>query len=166
MVEDKLSPNTWSMKKASSPRTGNMFLNIKESKTSTISSYVNTTTDKNIHSSIIDNSEDSSISDPVSLSDKESNAIFTNSNSKSTNKNFSLHSEETIPQSRNRSAGRTIKAANLADRKPKSPAIIKNTDLDKDNSTTTNSTPLISSKSSTASGNDSMVIPTNEPKND
>jgi hypothetical protein len=166
MVEDKLSPNTWSMKKASSPRTGNIFLNIKESKTSTISSYVKTNTDEIIHSSIIDNSEDLSIPDPVSLSDKESNAIFTNSNNQSINKNFSLHSDETLPQSRNRSAGRTIKAANLADRKPKSPAIIKNTDLDKDNSSTTNPTPLISSKSSTASGNDSMIIPTNEPKND
>ena len=86
MVEDKLSPNTWSMKKASSPRTGNIFLNIKESKTSTISSYVKTNTDEIIHSSIIDNSEDLSIPDPVSLSDKESNAIFTNSNNKSTNK--------------------------------------------------------------------------------
>lgn len=145
------------------------FLTRKQPKTATISSDSITTINTNFNSRSSADSERplASSSSSSSISEKKSYDFFTKTNDLPNKEKIASPSgfkNESTP--RNRSLGKSTKAGFYSDAIPKSSAIIKNTDLDKDNSTTTNSTPLISSKSSTASGNDSMVIPTNEPKND
>ena len=87
MVENKLSPNSWSIKKASSPRKAEDFLSRKQPKTVTISP------------------------DSNSIEEKKSNAFFSKTNDLSDEENrTSLSGDENKVTSRGRSSGKTINA--------------------------------------------------------
>ena len=138
------------------------FLTRKQPKTATISSDSITTINTNFNSRSSADSERPLASSSSSISEKKSYDFFTKTNDLPNKEKIASPSgfkNESTP--RNRSLGKSTKAGFYSDAIPKSSAIIKNTDLDKDNSTTTNSTPLISSKSSTASEDGSIDIPTN-----